>query len=76
VPTGNATAKYPRARNIFASRFTIAIIPNVQNDALTMRRYSSIPLPMTRIDLVRNVAIDDSHNAANKTENSVTTSPW
>ena len=35
------------------------MMPNTEKDALAMRRYSSIPAPMTRGDLVWNTAIDD-----------------
>ena len=53
----------------------MAMNPNVQNEALAMRRYSSMPAPMIRVDLVWNIDIDESHSAAKRTENNVMIGP-
>lgn len=51
------------------------MIPNVQNDALQMRRYSSIPAPMTCVDLVLNIVRHDSQRPMKTNENSVISGP-
>src|ERR1700742_337357 len=51
------------------------MMPNVQNDALASRRYSSIPAPMIRVDRVWKTEMEESHNAANRHENRVISGP-
>ncbi len=58
-----------------ASSVTIAMMPNTENDALAMRRYSSMPAPMTRAERAWNTEMDVSHSSANKQENIVITGP-
>ena len=70
-PTGRAIAKYKRAMSTLKSRDTIAITPKSLKVADTMRRYSSAPLPMTRVDRVRKMARNATHNPAKTTDTPV-----
>ena len=52
-PAGKAKARYRRAMSSWRSRLTIAIRPKSRTVLTKIRLYSSGPLPITRIDLVR-----------------------
>ena len=52
MPSGNAVARYPRAKSVWVIAANTAMVPNSSRVALMMRRYSVESVPRMRLSRV------------------------